>query len=601
MANFTPFIKNSINIMDTISEAAKDRNIKKEKVDFDLLGVRTLIKSDKYIEWTIIDEPLEKVFDEEALKSSSLQIRQEYKINIRPYQIDDYFNKIDISIASNKAKNKIVAILKKDTILPCDKNLAKMLKREINRKKLRLGVLIGHFEKSLNSILIKLTKAIKCQVPLSKDIRIVIAESPGIVLPIDDAIILHYEKIEEEKKSFIDGVDPDELVFEYIKPKRGKNGRDTKGKHIVVPEPNIRYADYQADEKTIKIKEDDKSVKYYSIVDGYVKNISSVISISKDVAITSASFRETGSIDTGDNKDITVTIDTKNSSDDAIGSGVSIDVKNLNVKGTVGSSAVVKANDLNVDEQTHRNSQLEAVENAKIHLHRGNLKAKTADIDILENGTVEADKIHVKKVLGGEIIGHRVIVEELTSNTIITASESIEIYKISGDNNKLIINPNKIKAYHEKIKKLKNKLKIKKSELSEIKVQHVAELSEYKERAERIKVFKKRIVIAIKAKKTPNKADMLRIKQHQNKTIKLKKDIEYIKTKEGKINIIINELEKLYEAELHAKIINKDKYNGHTQVTFVDIKTSKEYSMSPEGVYEKIFLEQNGNDKKISW
>ena len=599
MSHFTPFIKNSINITSTINEAAKDRNIQKEKVDFDLLGVQTLIKSDKYTQWTFIEEPIEKIFDEETIQSHSLQIRQEYKIKIRPYQVNNIAE--NIHITSNKTKSKIVATFKKGTIFPCDKNLAKILKREINRKKLRLNILIGHFEKNLNSTLIKLAKTVKCQTPLHKDIKIIIAQSPGVILPINDAIIPHYKKIQEEKKSYIDGVDADELIFEYIKPKRGKNGRNTQGKYIVTPKPVIKYDNYQPDDKTIRVQEDSNSIKYYSKIDGYVKIASKVVSISNDVAIKSASFRDTGSIETGENKDINVTINTKNSSDDAVGSGVNIDVKNLNVKGTIGSSAIVKANELSVDEQTHRNSQLEAVENAKIHLHRGNLKAKTADINILENGTIEADDVHVKKMLGGEIIGHRVTVEELASNAVITASESITIGRISGEHNKLIINPNKIKTYHENIEKLKTKLRTKKNKLTKIKVQHTADLTQHKERAQRIKVFQKRIATAIKTKTAPNKADMLRIKQYQDKTIKLEKDIENINSIENRINDINNELEKLYEAELHAQIINKSKYNGQTQVTFVDIKTSQEYSMIPDGIYKKIFLEKDGDDKKISW
>ena len=601
MAHFTPFTKTSIDVMVTIKEAAKDRNIKKEEIDFDLLSVETLIISPKHKEWTIIDEPLEKIFDEKTLRSESLHIRQEYQINIRPYKTNNFFNNIEINIASNKVKSKIVATFKKGSIFPCDKNLAKLLKKEINYRKLRLGILIGHFEKNLNSTLIKLTKALKCQTPLSKDIRIIIAESPGATLAIDDAIIPHYEKKQKEKKSFIDGVDANELIFEYIKPKNGKNGRSTKGDYIISLAPKINYANYKADDKTIRIKDSAKSVKYYSKVDGYVKNSSGLISISKDIAIKAATFRDTGSIDTGEDKDISVHINNKNSSDDAVGSGVSIDVKELDVQGTVGSNAKVKANELSVGEQTHRNSQLEAVENAKVHLHRGKLKAKTAEIEILENGTVEADEVYVKKMLGGEIIGHRVIVEELTSNTIVIASEYIEIHKISGDHNKLIINPNKIKAYHEKVQNIRENVKIKKNTIRERKKEYEEKLSQHHKRVDRIKVFQKRVLMAVKAKKAPNKSDMIRIKQYKNDALALKEEVEYIKEKEKEITSINNTLENLYEAELHANIINKAKYDGRTQVIFVDTKTFKEYTMTPEGIYEKLFLEKDGDNKKISW
>ena len=601
MVSFTPFIKTSLNITDTLNEAAYDRKIPKEEVDFDLLGVQTLVQSSKYPEWTIINETLEKIFDEKIVRSESLHMQQEYKVKIRPYERNKLLENVQIELVSNKANSKVVATFKKGSMFPCDKNLAKLLKREINRKKLRLGFLIVHFEKELNSTLIKLANTIKCNIPLQKDVRILIAESPGAIFAIDDAIILHYAKAEKQKNNLVDGVDPEELVFEYIKPKNGINGRACNGKYITVTKPKIMYTQYKPDEETISVQETETSVKYYSKINGYVKNIAGIISISKEMSISNASFRNTGSIDTGENKDISVNIQNNDSSDDAVGSGVSIDVKELNVKGTIGSNAKVKANDLNVGEQTHRNSQLEAVENAKVHLHRGNLKAKTAQINILENGTIQADDVHVKKMLGGEIIGQRVVIEELTSNTTIIASESITIHSISGDNNKLIINPNKIDSFHKKVEALRAALKTQLAVVKEIKKQYTKNLREHKEQQDRIKVFQARITEATKNSKTPNRADMVRIKQYKNEAEKIKNEAEHIHTIDNEILVTELELEKLYEAELHAKIVHEGRYNGATQVIFMDIKTSQEYSMFPEGIYEELFFKKDGPDKKISW
>ena len=601
MAHFTAFTKNSKNIASTISEAAKDRKIKSNEVDFDLLGMQTLIQSPEYQEFTIIEEPLEKIFDEEMLRSAALFVRQEYKINIRPFHPDEIFENIKITIALNKTKSKVVATFKKGSKFPDTANLAKLLKREINRKKVRLGLLIGHFEGPLNSNLLKLAKVVKPDTPLTKDVKIIIAQSPGPVFAINDDIILHYQKNEEDEKKLIDGVDPDVLIFEYIKPKKGEDGRGCDGEFVKVPEPVIKYANYKPDEETVRIEDEETSVKYYSKIDGYVKNMSGVISISNEITLESASFKDTGSIDTGENKDISVNIGSRGSSDDAVGSGVTVDVKELNVKGTIGANANVKATDLSVGEQTHRNSKLEAVENAKVHLHRGNLKAKTAKIDILENGTVTADDVYVKKMLGGEIIGHRVIVEELTSNTTVIASESIEIHSISGDHNKLIINPHKIEFYHEKVEAFIVQIKEKETQLREIIKEQKKRLSEHNEGLDRIKTFQKRIIAATKAGKTPNRPDMLRVKQYKLEAEKLKLTQEEIKNTEAEINNIKFELEKLYEAELHAKITNKSSYDGRTQVIFIDVKTSQEYSMSPEGVYEELFLVKDGSEKKISW
>lgn len=599
MVDFTPLSKNSSNILKTINEFAKEKQIEKEDIDFDLLGVETFIQTQEGQEWLSIQEPLETMFNEETLISPDLQIRQEYKIRIRPFKKNKFFEQINMAIASNKEKSKVIAIFKKGTLFPCDEHLAKQLKREITRRKLYLGLLAAHFESDLNTTLLKLAKSVKCGSELSKDIRVTIASFAGPVFATDDALIHHYKNIKKKDNNLLHDVDANELILEYIKPALGSNGRDCRGIYVSVAEPKVLHSNYKIDEQTIRAAEDDKSIKYYSIINGYVKELHSVFSISKEVMLASASFRKTGSIDTGDDKDISMSIQNNDSSDDAIGGGIHIEVKELDVKGTVGSNTSVKATELSIGEQTHRNSHLEAVQNAKIHLHRGNLKAKTAEIEILENGTVKADDVHVKKMLGGEIIGHRVIVEEITSNTVIIASESIEIHTITGEHNKLIIDPNRIEAYHEKIETLKEELSSRKKELKIMKEDHQKKVIEHQERLERIKVFKARIQKATKDKNPPNKADIVRLKQYNIEAEKLRDDLEDIHSKENDIHKLNFELEKLYEAELHAKIICHGRYDGHTQVVFMSIKTSKEYTMSPQGVYKELHLVKDGNDIKI--
>ncbi len=600
MVTFTPFIKISVNITQTLNEAAKDRKIAKEDVDFDLISVVTLIRSSEYSEWTIFKEPVEKIFDEQVLRSEDLQIRQEYKIKIKPYEINEQLKDVKIEIISNKTKSKVIAIFKQGSIFPCTKDLAKLLKKEINRQKLKLGFLILSFEGNLNATLIKLSKVIKCNTPLTKDIRISIAESPEPIFAIDDAIILHYLKTEKQKKSLIEAVEPDELIFEYIKPKKGIDGRSCNGEYVMVSQPQRKFAHYKANETTVRVVDTENSIQYYAKIDGYVKNIDAIISVSQEVSIETASFRYTGSIDSGNKKNISVNIESTDTKDDAVGSGVNIDVEHLNIKGTVGSYTKVRANDLSIGQQTHRSSHLEAVEHAQIHLHRGNLKAKTATIDILENGTIQADDVYVKKMLGGEIIAKRVIVEELTSNATVIASELIEIHAISGEHNQLTINPKKIETFYEAIESLKQELKAEKTIFLSLKKAHLQKFLEHKEQLNRMKVFQKRILEATKASTAPNKIDIIRIKQYKKDGEAMKLAAENIENEEKKLSQIEQKLENMYEAEFHGKIKYTGNYDGTTQVSFIDVKTSQSYSLSPQGIHQEIFLKKDGEYKVIN-
>ncbi|MEA1982809.1 MAG: flagellar assembly protein A, partial [Campylobacterota bacterium] len=431
MTHFSSFKKLSTDVKQTLSEAAKDRKISLKEVDFDLLKVETLVKTPKHKEWTIVEEPLEKLFEEKLLRSTLLEVRQEYTIRIKPTEISPLFKDVMMEIQVNKIKSKAIVLFKKGSVFPDTPQLAKKIRNEIYKRKLLLGFVVQHYENSLNSNILKFSKLIKPQVPLAKEIKFSICTSTLPLAAVDDDVVLHYKNKTQEDSSLITGVDVDDLVFEYIKPQKGRNGRGCHANQITIPEPKVTHIHHAPDPETIRIEEDERSIKYYAKRDGYFKNENGIIKISQEISLSSASFKDTGSINANNNQEISLNIAKTHHSKDAVGSGVNINLKEVNVEGTVGSNASVKAVDLSVGEQTHRNSQLEAVEHAKVKLHRGKLKAKTAQIEILENGTVEAEEVNVEKMLGGEIIAKRVFIKELTSNTTIIASESIEILHIS--------------------------------------------------------------------------------------------------------------------------------------------------------------------------
>lgn len=599
MSSFTPFKKTATNVAALLKDVAKDRSLTPQEVDFEILKVETLIKSPKHKEWSSTKLPLEKEFEQKLLRSQLVEVRQEYELYIKPYQERPILAKVTMDILSNKTKSKAIVVFKKGSIFPKTKELAKEIRNAIYRQKLRLGYILQHFEPNLNANILKFAKMIVADQALQKDIKFPISVAVEPLLQIDDNIIFHYKNKPKKDKSLITGVDCDDLVFEYIKPKRGRDGRGCSGNHIVIAEPQLRYRGYVPDPKTIKIIEDDASIKYYAKIDGYFKEEQGVIKISQEMALQSASFKRTGSINADNNQDISINIAKGHHSNDAVGSGVHIDVKEVNIEGTVGASSSVKAVELSVGEQTHRNSKLEAVENAKVKLHRGNLKAKTAQIDILENGTVQADEIHVNKMLGGEIIGKNIFVNELTSNTVVIASESIEIEAISGEHNRLIIDPNKIDSYHQEILTLKEDIKKKEQEYKRSQEELQSQTLVHQELLPRIKTFQKRVLTATKAQRAPNKSDLIRVKQYKRDALKLQEQSRELQHEEQRLQESQERLEKFDAAELHAQIIYHGEYNGHTKVIFVDTKTDEEYFMVPQGKHEIISLTKVDDEKKI--
>ena len=78
---------------------------------------------------------------------------------------------------------------------------------------------------------------------------------------------------------------------------------------------------------------------------------------------------------------------------------------------------------------------------ANSELQGGDLRAKEANIDVLEGGTIEGDIVRIKKMLGGEIIARKVYIETLFAHGKIIAFESIEVDNIEGEGNTLSIDP----------------------------------------------------------------------------------------------------------------------------------------------------------------
>lgn len=599
MASFIPFIITSTDVTGDLLKAAADQKVAADEIDFDLLSYETYYKGVVDEEWQLLQgNDLYSITTEIEIRSDIFLLRQEYHIRIRPFQPHPFLD-LRLAIATDKTKSKVVSIIDPTSVIPLKKGVQEWIKEALIRKQLRHGLMIGiwatDLDREINRLLVKTQK----EGPLKQPYRLPTAESAAPIPPTNDTVLLHYKKI-QRTNNLVDGVQPDDLILEYVFPKYGRDGRNCCGEFISVPEPVIKYATaIVINDKTIRAEEDEESIRFYAAVSGFVRRIQGIFTISQELQIESASFKHTGSIEAGMDKDIHLTINQKEHSKDAVGTGVTIDVQKLDISGTVGNNAKIKACEVTIGAQTHKKSQINVTENATVHLHRGNLKAKVATIEILEAGRVEAETVHVRKMVGGEIITHRVTIGTLYSNAKITALEWIEIEHIEGDGNNLIIDPHAIASYHEKITALETRIRSKISALHDQSKQFIADQLSFKERNARIKQFQQRVIDAKKSGNEPMKADIIRIQQYRAEAEKLKEIAEELRFQEEAIHAAQIKLEQLYDADLHAKITHHGIYNGHTRILFVDPKTRQEYSTTPNGKVSHVILRKEGDEKRI--
>lgn len=597
---FSPIQKTSRHVLTDLVAAAEQQGTPLEGVDFDLLSYKTYYKGTVEEEWQPVEsDNLLDYTTEAEIRSITFILQQEYNIRIRPSSLPNpHFNLI-CSIATNRHKTQAVAIISPSSKIPLKKGIQGWIKEAIQRKKVRAGLMIGIFESNLdqeiNRFLLKLQK----DGSLTEPYRLPISECFAPVWPIDDALLPHYKKIQRQN-NVVDAVQPDDLVLEYVFAQKGRDGRNCQGEFISVPEPKIRYeGKIQIDEETLRAEADEKSIRFFALKSGFMKRQNGIFGIGNDLALENATFKSTGSIEAGLDKEINLKIKHKEHSEDAVGSGVTIDVQKLDVSGTVGKSAKIQACEVNIGAQTHKQSEIFVTEHANIHLHRGNLNAKSATINILETGTVEAETVHIDKMVGGEVIAEKVYVKQLYSNAKITALELIEIDSIEGDGNDLLINPRAISSYHAKIDILEMRSRKQSVRLQEKGKEFTAKQIAFKEKFSRIEHFKQKINEAKRSGKPPSKADLIRIQQFKKESDDLQLLKEDLQILENELHQTNEELEMLYDADLYAKVIHKGVYNGHTKIVFVNPKTDEKHSITPNGFVKTLFLRKEGDERKI--
>ena len=586
--------RTSSSIPKCLLEFSKEKNIDVKLLDFELVSYETILEKSDGTSHIIMDE-----ISFAQLTDPNLEIKQTYTIHIFPFIKQE--KPILLALSANKIKTKAIISIKEGSVFTKSPTLLKNLKNEIWKKKLRSGFLINVFEEILYTQLSKLLKIISYDKALTKDIKFTVASGIMPTEPIDAKLEKLYEKKSVESKSIIAGVDKNELILKYRFAKDGIDGRACNGKYILAQKANI--LDKKPDiDATIREEAFEEYIEYYANVDGYPLLYKNTLSISNTLQLQEANFKSTANINSGGQDiDISVNIEhDKTHNEDAIGSGVKIDVQELNVDGSIASNVNIATQNLKVDAQTHKNSTMIVRDTATIKLHRGDLTTKNAEIDILESGKVTAsESIKVRQMLGGIVIAPIVKIDEVLANTTIIASELIEIKSILGEHNKLIINPDAIQSYHKEVEDLKEKIQTKELELKEETAILEKKIREHSSKIDRIKTFQKRVLEATKLGKTPMKQDVIRVKQFKKDSQKLSLEKEQLKEFDLLIIDLEKELDKLCNKDLYAKIKSNTTYDGHTKVIFVNIKTKEELFYIPQGQAAEISLTLNAENERV--
>lgn len=385
--------------------------------------------------------------DDELFLNENLKIRQSYKLEIYETKTRRHIQNPRVKLILNKDITKLIAEIDFSPAV-MHPNIAMHTLQAIYKKMIKEGFFIGirifDFKKDLLAAL----NAFKNGTLHRPKVKIEVATGVHPVSPEAEKLILSYlDKAKNQdatiQKVSVIGVSTGELILRHIAPGAAKRGRGLKFDYIEphLPPQSETAFDCSENFERKEVPSDNEKVRYmeyYAKKKGFVTRApDGKFDIENELNLTSATFKETGAILGGLDNNITVNIKSSSDLEDAVGSGVFIECETLVVNGNVGSNTNLRAKSVKIYGNTNTTAKIFAKDDAYISTHKGHLQAKRVDIDSLENGSVEAKIIKIKKGMGGKIDGAKIQIASLGSNNTINFAEMLIIEQCSGTNNKL--------------------------------------------------------------------------------------------------------------------------------------------------------------------
>jgi len=352
---------------------------------------------------------------------------------------------------------------------------------------------------------------------------------------------------------------------------------------VVSCEPTFHIDD------TIKVVEDDKSIKYFAKENGYIAFKDNTYLIKTDVDVEEITFKTTGSINSGVDSDVNISVREADAIKDAIGSGMNVEVTEIDIDGNVGSNAKVIAKKASIGGQTHKTAMIRA-DKLNIHVHKGKAYGKEIHIERLEHGVVDGNDVYITQALGGKIRARDIEISVCSSHVHATASRRIEIKRLIGSENSFTIDPLlkkdtqlDAKNHEQKIKDLESKLRELDKNLKKYTILVKEGTPAFIEIRKRLLHYKKNGV------KMPE-SFVKKYKQFQALQAKLKELGAENEVAQDQLKLLTTRTASFQDNIFDARVINRDIWKGYNEIKFKLVDPPMELVYKPaENSHEKVF------------
>ncbi len=599
-----PTVVRTQNVAKELISLAKSYDIKTDSLDFNILDIQTYIRINdgtKETEWEEVDrDALYDLEEETQLLNPYFQIKQMYEVEIFSKKEEDPFRDLKLAVGANATKCKVYLSIGAGSKLKYDERFENNFADLIHKRKIRAGILVDIFDEIEPEVVSKIAAHVRVEevAEYLQNETILIAQSYEPTATINDALILHFEKkndfddkakVDYASRNYIQNVKEGEVLIEYIKAKAGRAGRNCRGEFMNPAEPIIAHEPKFNVSQTIKVLETEESIKYIAKENGYVAFEDNTYIVKTDMDVDEISFKTTGSISAGLDSDVSISVSEKDAVKDAIGSGMEVEVTEIDIEGNVGSNAKVFARKANIGGQTHATATVRA-DNLVINVHKGHAFGKKIRISRLEHGKVDGDAVSITQALGGNIRAKDIDIEICTSHVKATASRRIEIQKLQGSENIFTIDPLLKKDAKKGLNENQEAIVGLQNSIKEIK----AEIQKYKklikEGTASFLDIKKRLIHYKKSGVKMPDSFVKKYKQFQQMQTHLKEITGELAMKEDQLNLLTTRTVSFQDNIFDARIINRDRWMGHNELKFKLVDPDIEVVFKPkEGSEDKVF------------
>ena len=597
-----PTVLRTENVAKELMRIAKSNDVHVGTLDFTLLEVQTLTrKNDGKSETDFEEITLEDLhdIDENSFLDEKFEIKQIYEVEVYSKEESDPYKNFHLAVGANATKCKIYLSIKAGSVVDYNPSFDKDLLKMITKAKIRAGILVYVFDEMMDSVISKISAHVRIEehAEYTENTTILIAEGFEPTPTIDDNLLLHFEKKEEvgendkvdhAARGFIHNVYKDELLIEYVKPQKGKPGRDCRGHFLAPKEPVVSHEPQFNVDDSINVVDTPERIEYRSKENGYISFEDNKYTIKTDVDVGEISFRTTGSIASGLDSDVSISVKETDSFKDAIGTGMHVEVSEINIEGNVGPKAVVSANKATIGGQTHKSSEVSA-EELNINVHKGKAKGSNIKVTRLEHGIINGEIVNVAQAIGGVINAKEITIGICSSYVKATASRRIVIEKLQGSENVFTIDPllqdaaDEFHENEEQVIKLKADLKALDKELEQYTQLVHKNTNAFNDVKKRLIHYKKNGV------KMPE-SFVKQYRQFQKMSEHLTSLQADSKAKKDQLTLLTTRTASFQDNIFDARIINKDHWVGHNQLKVKLVDPPVEVSFNPpEGCPDKTF------------